>query len=219
MLIWKKARESFEAASGLIRENNSESQFYHKLAKMIPDTIDVDTLVLAFQVALQDAERNGEPIHNFITIVPQYVQQCAPAEFAHAFRRKYNAEVLGLTQKELPEVDYGYVEVKSDVIDISNKDRNEVLAALYNASTPIGMGFEQYNPMPWTKEIAALYFEQFGQPDKDDVIAFDWIMGRPVHCTFVDHLVYVAAYNHDNERGLAQRAIATCPNLKKKKTL
>jgi len=57
-------------------------------------------------------------------------------EFAREFRKKYNAEVLGLTQEELPNVDYGCTEVEPDVIDISNKDRNEVLAALYNASTP-----------------------------------------------------------------------------------
>ena len=31
-----------------------------------------------------------------------------------------------------------------------------------------------------------------------------------------NNLVYVAAYNADNEQGLAQRAIATCPNISNK---
>lgn len=219
MLFFENAKESFESASGTINRYNSESEFYHKFAKMIPDRIDVDTLVLAFKMALQDAEKEGENTLPFIALVPQYVRQCTSPEFAHEFRKKYNAEVLGLTQEELPDVDYGCVEIESDVIDISDKDRNEVLAALYNASTPVGMGFVQYNPMPWTKEIASMYFEQFGQPDKDGVIAFKWVMGRPLNCKFIENLVYVAGYNNDNEWGLAQRAISTCPNLNKKKTL
>lgn len=220
MLFFENAKESFESASGTINRYNSESEFYHKFAKMIPDRIDVDTLVLAFKMALQDAEKEGENTLPFIALVPQYVRQCTSPEFAHEFRKKYNAEVLGLTQEELPDVDYGCTEVEPDVIDISDKDRNEVLAALYNASTPAGMGFAQYNPMPLTKEIASMYFEQFGQPDKDGVIAFKWVMGRPLNCKFIENLVYVAGYNNDNEWGLAQRAISTCPNLNKKnKTL
>lgn len=219
MLVFENAKESFESASGTINRYNSESEFYHKFAKMIPDKIDVDTLVLAFKMALQDAEREGENTLSFIALVPQYVRQCTSPEFAHEFRKKYNAEVLGLTQEELPDVDYGYIEVEPDVIDISDKDRNEVLAALYNASTPAGMEFAQYNPMPWTKEIASMYFEQFGQPNSDGVIAFKWVMGRPLNCKFMNNLVYVAGYNNDNEWGLAQRAISSCPNLDKKKTL
>lgn len=217
MIFFENAKESFYSASGTINKYNSESKFYHNFARMIPDKIDVDTLVLAFKIALQDAERNVDNTFPFITLVPQYVRQCTSPEFAHEFRKKYNAEVLGLTQEELPSVDYGYNEVEPDVIDISDKDRNEVLAALYNASTPTGMGFVQYNPMPWTKEIAAMYFERFVELDKDDVIALKWVMGRPLNCKFINNLVYVAGYNNDNELGLAQRAIATCPNIQQKK--
>ena len=219
MLYFENAKKSFAAASGIFDKNNPESEFYHRLATMIPDRIDVDTLVLAFKIALQDAEREGKNTLPFIALVPQYVRQCTSLEFAHEFRKKYNAEVLGLTQEELPNVNYGYTEIEPDVIDISNKDRNEILAALYNASTPIGMGFVQYNSMPWTKEIAAMYFEQFGQPDRDGVIAFKWIMGRPINCKFVNDLVYVSGYNNDNECGLAQRAISTCHNVEQIKIL
>lgn len=219
MLFFENAKESFELASGTINKYNSESEFYHKFAKMIPNKIDVDTLVLAFKIALQDAEKEGENTFSFIALVPQYVRQCTSPEFAHEFRKKYNAEVLGLTQKELPNVDYGCIEVEPDIIDISNKDRNEVLAALYNASTPVGRGFAQYNPMPWTKEMASMYFEQFCQPDKDGAIALKDVIGRPLNCIFIENLVYVAGYNNDNEWGLAQKVISTCPNLNKKRTL
>lgn len=219
MLYFENAKDWFAKATGTINIDNLESKFYHKLAEMIPDKIDVDTLVLAFKILLQDAERDGINTFPFIALAPQYVRQCTSLEFAHEFRKKYNEEILGLTQEELPDVDYGYTEVETDVIDISSKDRNEVLASLYNASTPVGMGFADYNPMTWTKEIAAMYFEQFGQPDSNGVITFKWVMGRPLNCKFVDNLVYVSGYNNDNEWGLAQRAISTCPNIKNTRRL
>lgn len=219
MLYFENAKKSFQSARGTIHRYTVESEFYHKFSMMIPDKIDVDTLVLAFKIALQDEERMGNNTLPYIALVPQYVRQCTSKEFAHEFRKKYNKEVLGLTQEELPDVNYGYKEIEKDVIDISEKDRNEVLAALYNASTPVGMGFSQYNPMTWSKEIAAMYFEQYGEKSDDGAIHFKWILGRPVTCTFVDNLVYVARYNYENEEGLAQRAIATCPNIEKKKQL
>lgn len=219
MLFLENAKECFESAGGTINRRNLEVEFYHSFAKMIPDKIDVDTLVLAFKVALQDEEREGRSTEHFISLVPKYVRQCTSVEFAHEFRKKYNAEILGLTQEELPDVDYGYIEVEPDVIDIANKDRNEVLAALYNASTPIGMGFEQYDPMPWTKEFAEMYFKYYGQPSSDGVISFRYILGRPVFCKFIGNLVYVAEYNNNNEYGLGQRAISTCPNIEKKKVM
>lgn len=220
MLYFENSKECFESAHGTITgSQNAESEFYHRFARMIPDKVDVDTLVLAFKIALQDAERNKQNIVGFITLIPQYVRQCTSPEFAHEFREKFNREVLGLTQEPLPDVDYGYNEIEEDVIDISDKDRADVLAALYNASTPVGMGFEQYNPMPWTREIAEYYFEYFAKPSKDGSIHFKWIMGRPVTCTFAGNLVYVKAYNFENEQGLAQRAISTCPNKKSKKRI
>lgn len=212
MLTITNAKENFSKVYGGI-DYSSVCKFLHKVAEMIPDTVDVDTLVLAFKIAFQDSSIATDDSVGFIAIIPHYVREFSSPEFAHEFRRKYNREVLGLTQEELPDVDYGYKEVKTNVIDISNKDRNDVLAALYNASTPIGMGFMQYNPMPWTREIAAMYFEEYGKPNKEGNITFDYVLGRPLKCTFKGNLVYVLGYNNDNEWGLAQRAIATCPNI------
>jgi hypothetical protein len=75
----------------------------------------------------------------------------------------------------------------------------------------------QYNPMSWTREIANIYFEQYGKKDATGAVTFKWILGRPVSCTFINDLVYVKRYNNDNEYKLAQRAISTCPNIKKDK--
>ena len=217
MLYFENAKENFKAACGWFFKNTSEAEFYHEFAEMIPDRVDVDTLVLAFKIAFKDAERYGQNTVSFIALVPQYIRQCTSPEFAHEFREKYNEEVLGLTQDKLPDEDYGYNEIEPDVIDISNKDRAEVLAALYNASTPVGRGFSDYNPMTWTKETAQWYLNECVIPEADGRIVFKWIFGRPVSCIFKDNIVYVSAYNFDNEYGLAQKAISTCPNIEKTK--
>lgn len=216
MLYMENARSAFAAASGTLDEYNSESEFYHRLAQMIPDKVDVDTLILAIKIALSDEEREGRNTLGFIAIIPQYVRQCASYEFTHEFREKFNFEVLGLTKEDLPDVDYGFVEVEKDIIDISNKDRYEVLAALYNASTPVGKGFIEYNPIPWDREMAVMYFDNYGEVDENmGTVKFKWILGRPVSCTFKGNLLYVWSYNRDNEEGLAQRAVATVPNIEK----
>ena len=40
------------------------------------------------------------------------------------------------------------------MISIEGLDKSKVLAALYNASRPQGMGFMQYDPNPMTEEEA-----------------------------------------------------------------
>lgn len=218
MLYMDNARKAFSEACDTFNEHGDTSNFYHKIAQMIPDRVDVDTLILAIEVALADAEREQVNLLSFIALIPQYVRQCASAEFLHEFREKFNRRVLGIDAEELSEEDYGCVEVEKDVIDISNKDRGEVLAALYNAAIPIGMGFMQYNPIPWTKEMADMYFEVKGEVNPDDgSIKFRYILGRLTPCVFKDNLVYVGEYNFNTEEGFAQKIIATVPNIKNPK--
>ncbi len=217
MLYIDNAKKRFSTVKEALDKSSLNSEFYSIFESIIPDKVDADTLILTLKIVLQDLEREEKNIFSLLSLIPKAVIRCTPPEFYKEFRKKYNNEILGLTQEELPDVDYGYTEVSPEVIDISNKDRNEVLAALYNASIPVGMGFAQYNPMPWTKETAKMYFEQFGQADSTGAIVVKWIMGRPLNCTFADNLVYIAGYNIYNEAGLAQRAIATCPNKEEQK--
>lgn len=211
MLYLENAKENFASARGTFGEN-SESHFYHKIAGMVPDRVSVDGLILVFKIALQDATRNDENTAPFIALVPRYIDQFASTEFALEFRKKYNLEILGLTQDELPDVDYGCQEIEEDVIDISNKDRGAVLAALYNASTPVGAGFFQYNPMSWTPEIGDYFFHQFGTERDDGSVYFGYVVGRAVGVVFSDQLLYVRNYNYNNGARCAQRAVATVSN-------
>ena len=213
MLYLENARNNFSAAGSNFFEGG-ESNFYHKVALMIPDKIDVDTLVLAFKIALKDEDKSYGNTFGFISLVPRYVDQIATPEFAIEFRKKYLKEVLGLEVNEIDnEVDYGCIEVEPDVIDISNKDLCEVFAALYNASYPIGAGFFQYDSMDWDSEVADMFFQyKWGEDYQSKRMFFDYVKGRNMEVTIDGNLIYVKRYNIANGIGLAQQVIRSIPN-------
>ena len=99
----------------------------------------------------------------------------------------------------------GYIEIDENTIDISNKDKAEVLAALYNHSKPVGMGMAQYDPTPMTKEVAEKILER--------ETSFSYLRGRPLYVRFDDNALWIGAYNRDNGKNLAQRAISKCRNI------
>lgn len=213
MLYLENARNNFSAAGSRFT-GDGESNFYHRVALMIPDKVDVDTLILAMKIALADEDKSYNNTFGFISLVPRYVDQIASVEFALEFRRKYLIEVLGLQVEEISdEVDYGCNEIEPDVIDISSKDLGEVFAALYNASAPIGAGFFQYDSEDWDKSVAERYFVfKYGENYKSERMFFDYVKGRNMEITIQDNIIYVKRYNVANGIGLAQRVIKTVPN-------
>lgn len=213
MVILENAKKSFAAACGNLNRYNSESEFYHKIAEMIPERIDVDNLILAFKIALRDEDRRNHNTVGFIALAPMYVDQCENPEFALEFREKYNREILGLTIEKIPDDDYGCVEIDKDIVDISNKSKGAVLAALYNHAVPLGKGFMQYNPLKWTSEMGEAYFDKVGEKNGNGGTKFRYVLGRCLDVLFVDGMIYVAGYNYVNGSGMAQRIIATVPNL------
>ena len=216
MLYMNNARNEFYNAEDIFYRISPEVAFYHNLASMIPNKIDVDTLVLACKIAFKDLSRGVKEIPNFSFVVPLYVRQISTPEFAHEFRIKYFQNILGITIKDPPEIDYGYTEVEKDVIDISNKDLNEVIAALYNSSTPSIGGYTEYTPYEWTKREAKIYLKNYAEVLDDGCISLRYVLGRCMFCIISNNLLDVRGYNENNEWGLAQRIIATCPNIDKK---
>ncbi len=213
MLYLENARNNFSAAGSNFFEGG-ESNFYHKIALMIPDKIDVDTLILAFKIALKDEDNSYGNTFGYISLVPRYIDQIATPEFAIEFRKKYLKEVLGLEVEEISEeVDYGCVEIEPNVVDISNKDLCEVFAALYNASYPIGAGFFQYDPMEWDSEVVDRFFKyKYGEDYREQRMFFDYVKGRNMEITIDGNLIYVQRYNIANGIGLAQKVIRSIPN-------
>ena len=87
------------------------------------------------------------------------------------------------------------------VIDISKKDKAAVLAALYNSSRPLGLGFLHFNPAPMTLEEARelLKFSSY----------FDYVKGRVMKVDLSGDTLDTWLYDRDNGEGAAARAIAS----------
>ena len=84
-------------------------------------------------------------------------------------------------------------------MDISKLDKAAVLAALYNASKPQGMGFLHYEPGPMTVEEAReLLLEQ---------TYFDYLKGRVMKVDLKGNELDTWGYDRDNGPGTAENAI------------
>lgn len=88
-------------------------------------------------------------------------------------------------------------------IDISKIDKAAVLAALYNASQPLGMGFMHYAPEDMTREEAAKLIAERGERPY-----FDYLKGRVMKIDLSGDTLRTALYDRDNGAGAAEQAIA-----------
>jgi hypothetical protein len=85
------------------------------------------------------------------------------------------------------------------MIDISGLSKTDVLMALYNAATPRGAGFLQYDPAPLTKDEAESLMDR---------PYFDYVKGRVLKVDLDRDSFDPRLYNRDNGDGTAERAIA-----------
>lgn len=87
------------------------------------------------------------------------------------------------------------------VVSIAGLDKANVLAALYNASRPLGMGFMHYNPSPMTCEEAQAILD-------GGTTYFDYLNGRVMKLDLgSDSEIDPWLYDRDNGQGAAERAI------------
>lgn len=85
------------------------------------------------------------------------------------------------------------------MIDFSDLDKASVLAALYNASKPQGMGFMHYDPTPMTREEADALLWQ--------TTDFDYLKGRVMKVDLEGESFDPWGYNRDNGEDAAERVI------------
>ena len=83
-------------------------------------------------------------------------------------------------------------------VSLAGLDKAEVLAALYNASRPQGMGFLQYNPAPMTVEEA----RRIG-PER----YLDYLQGRVMKVDLSKDELETWLYDRDNGEGKAAKVI------------
>lgn len=90
-------------------------------------------------------------------------------------------------------------------IDISKKDKAEVLAALYNASKPLGLGYLHFDPRPMSKEEARQLLAE--------TTYFDYLKGRVMKVRLDGTTLDERLYDRDNGPGAAERAIAQLADI------
>lgn len=85
-------------------------------------------------------------------------------------------------------------------MNIAGLSKAAVLAALYNASRPQGMGFLQYNPAPMTEDQAKGILD-------GGTTRFDYLMGRVMKIDLSKDEVDTWGYNRDNGQDAAENAV------------
>jgi hypothetical protein len=90
---------------------------------------------------------------------------------------------------------------KGGYMNIKGLKRPAVLAALYNASKPQGMGFMHYDPKPMTEEEAEKILNKVGTN-------FDYFKGRVMKIDLSKDEVNTGGYNRDNGPDAAEKAVA-----------
>ena len=88
----------------------------------------------------------------------------------------------------------------SDKVSIRGLSKAAVLAALYNASHPQGLGFLHYDEKPMTEAEAA-------QTIKERGLSFDYLMGRVMKVDISKDSFDPWLFDRDNFPGAAQKAI------------
>lgn len=162
----------------------------------------------AFKEGFEDYLDVSGNLDMCLTYMPSFIQSISSSEFSEEFLELFKKSFYQMEDLQ-EEQDYGCIEIEPDVIDISNKDKAEVLAALYNHSKPIGMGITQYDPTPMTVEVARIVLEKLGY-------SFGYLKGRTMKVNLENDIIWVHRYNADNNHpGLAQKAISTCKNIDK----
>lgn len=142
----------------------------------------------------------------YMNYFPLIVDELASEDFSKKFR-KYFEIVFG---EALPPIEneekFGITVIARDVVDISCKDKAEVLAALYNYSHPKGMGVLDYDPSPMSIEEANNLLKENSY--------FDLINGRVMKVNLSSNVLITYAYNRENGDGSAERIISHCHNIK-----
>ena len=91
-------------------------------------------------------------------------------------------------------------------MDISQLDKAEVLAALYNRARPQGMGLLHYTPEDMTADEARNLLKEIEESDNRPY--FDYLHGRVMKVNLGGDDMSTALYNRDNGADAAERAVA-----------
>ena len=138
----------------------------------------------------------------YMNYFPLIVDELASQEFSQEFRENFDNAFGESLPPIVNDGEYGVTVISRDVVDISNKDKAEVLSALYNYSHPTGAGVLDYDPSPMSVEEAKELLKEGSY--------FDVINGRVMKVNLSRNVLITYAYNRENGDGSAERIISHC---------
>lgn len=97
-------------------------------------------------------------------------------------------------------------------IDIKGIDKADLLAALYNNASPMGMGFLQARPGQMTREGALELMESGDDssrmfPNMKRRMYFDYVYGRPLKVNLEGDELETSLYNRDWGKDAAEQIV------------
>lgn len=97
-------------------------------------------------------------------------------------------------------------------IDIKGIDKADLLAALYNNASPMGMGFLQARPGQMTRESALELMEAGDDssrmfPGMKRRMYFDYVYGRPLKVNLEGDELETSLYNRDWGKDAAEQIV------------
>ena len=104
--------------------------------------------------------------------------------------------------------------VEPDTVSIAGIDKAELLAALYNAARPLGMGFLRADEATMTVEEARTYVSDPSAQDngttfsRREKLFFDYLKGRPLKVDLSGDTLRTRLYNRDQGAGKAEIVVA-----------
>ena len=91
-------------------------------------------------------------------------------------------------------------------INIAGIDKAELLAALYNAAVPVGLGVLHFTPEPMPTEQAAGLIKE--RDRGNGRIYFDYLGGRPLKVDVGGDEMRTDLYDRDQGHGAAEAVVA-----------
>ncbi len=196
--------EISEDLCGYLSESVSSSITPVQLILLLEDVL--DELFVGKNIPYKLANEASR-IMIYLRYFPLVIDKIADIEFSDAFRKTFE----NVFEKPIDKIEenaktYGVTTLDNNWVDISNKDKAEVLASLYNCSHPHGLGYKEFTPEPLSiKEAKELLNSQ---------TVFDYLKGRVIKINLSNSVINTYLYNRVNGEGAAERAISLCRNIK-----
>ncbi len=87
---------------------------------------------------------------------------------------------------------------QGEYVDIRGLEKGDVLAALYNAASPLGLGYLQYDRKSMTSEEGKRIYRELGG------FRVDYVRGKPIKANLSGDTFCSWTYDRDNGRGKAR---------------